>query len=300
MMSDAGAIPFFVVGAQRSGTTMLRLMLNAHSRLCVPFESVFIPVFYRELHRYGDLRELNRMEKLLRDIQHNPWVIKGSLVTDTQAILDRNPKTYSELVDIILSELARSEGKVRWGDKTPGYVLDLDVLRALFPNCRVIHLVRDGRDVARSLAGLSWGSRDLVQNAVDWRWKVMMGRKMGNMMGEDYLEVHYEDLVRNPQVNLENICSFIGEAFEPGMLSYADSAEQHMPNHSLKWHRSSVAAPDVGKVEGWRKAMSLSDQIIFEQIAADALDVFGYPCIRHKPTIGSRVRFARYALLGWA
>lgn len=297
-MSPSGSNPFFVVGAQRSGTTMLRLMLNQHSHLCVPFESVFIPALYRRLHEFDNLRESALIEALLTAISDDPWVRKGGLIPDRSKVLSQQPKDYASLVDAIFTAYAQTQHKVRWGDKTPGYVIDIDVLCALFPDCRIIHLVRDGRDVVLSLAGLSWGSRDLFRNAADWRWKTLLGRKMGNMIGAHYLEVRYEDLVTHPSQTLERICDFLGENFEPGMLNYPLSAEQIMPRQSLRWHRSSVSAPDPSKAFHWRTRMPLSDQIVFEDVAGDALELFGYDRIRHKHTFGSRVRFARYALLG--
>src|SRR5687767_5976471 len=84
---DPNSVPFFVVGAQRSGTTMLRLMLNNHPRLAVPFESGFIPVFFKRLDAYGDLSKPGNAERLLEDIRRHPKVEKGGLVPDPTAVL---------------------------------------------------------------------------------------------------------------------------------------------------------------------------------------------------------------------
>lgn len=298
LMSSAKNHPFFIVGAQRSGTTMLRLMLNQHSRLCVPFESVFIPNFYYRLHEYSDLGEPANMESLLKAIAADEWVQKGKLIPDPAKVLDRCPRDYSSLIDAIFTAYAHAQNKVRWGDKTPSYVLNIDMLWALFPGCRIIHLIRDGRDVSLSLAKLSWGSRDIIRNATDWRWKVMLGRKMGSMIVDNYLEIRYEELVSEPSKTLEGVCNFLGERFELEMLNYPVYAKQAMPTQSLQWHLHSISAPDSTKIFQWRTQMSLSDQIIFEKMAGDALDILGYERRQHKPTFASKVRFARYALLG--
>jgi len=238
------------------------------------------------------------MERLLDDISADPWVRKGGLVPDRQAVLEQRPSDYAGLVDAIFSAYARAQGKSHWGDKTPGYVEDLDLINDLFPQCRVIHLVRDGRDVALSLAGLSWGSRDLIRNAAEWRWKAVLGRKMGGLLGARYLEIFYEDLVRDPQSVLRRICGFLGVDHEEAMLTYPESAQGAMPAGSLRWHRSSIAPPDQSKVQGWRSRMPASDQIVFEQVAGDALDLFGYERVRRGPTWSSRIRYAQYALRG--
>lgn len=297
---DGAMPPFFVVGAQRSGTTMLRLMLNQHSRLCVPFESAFIPDFHRRLAEFGDLAQPAHLRALLDAIAATPFVVKGRLVPDVQAVLERKPAAYPQLVDAIFSTLAAARGKPRWGDKTPSYVTEMDVLWELFPGCKFIHLVRDGRDVALSLRGLSWGSKDLVRVAQDWRWKVTLGRKMGEMVRDHYLEVRYEDLVRSPRFVLATVCDFLGEAFEPALLDYPRSAADEMPAQSLGWHRSSVSAPDASKADGWRTQMRPADQIVFDEVAGATLEAFGYERVRRPRSIASRLRFARYALLGQA
>ena len=82
------------------------------------------------------------------------------------------------------------------------------------------------------------------------------------------------------------------------MLQYHKNAARDMPTASMHWHKSSVRAPDPRKVQSWRTAMSNDDRIIFEQIAGDALRLFGYetgPLIR---TFTSRLKFAKYSLLG--
>ncbi|MCP5300252.1 MAG: sulfotransferase [Chromatiaceae bacterium] len=292
--------PFFIVGSQRSGTTMLRLMLNNHSKLSVPFESGFIPDFYRDLERYGDLRQRRNVEGLLAAIRQHPFVVKGNLIPDPGAVLARNPTTYAQLVDAIFGELALRRDKVRWGDKTPSYVEDIDVLWSLFPGCRVVHLVRDGRDVASSLRSLSWGSRDLIKLARDWRWKVMLARKMGEMIPGNYMELHYESLVSEPVASLRRVCGFIGEPFEAGMLQYHENAKGEMPATSMRWHQSSVREPDQRKIQSWRTAMNKADRIVFENVAGDALTMFGYELSTTRQTLGSRVKFARYALFGHA
>ncbi|MFN2289299.1 MAG: sulfotransferase [Chromatocurvus sp.] len=292
--------PFFVVGAQRSGTTMLRLMLQQHSELCVPFESAFIPEFYHRQAEFGDLAREANMAELLSEICQNPFVKKGELVPDPSAVLGRDPQSYAELIHAIFSELASRQHKPRWGDKTPGYEEEINLLWELFPGCDFVHLVRDGRDVAGSLRSLPWGSRDLIKSARDWSWKVQLGRKMGSMIPGHYIEVHYEDLVRQPRETLRRICGFLDSPFEETMLNYPDSARKEMPAASLSWHQSSINAPNIDKVQAWRRTMSHADQIVFDQVAGQTLELFGYERTPLKPTFGSRIKAARYRLFGTA
>lgn len=271
-------MPIFVVGAPRSGTTMLRLMLNAHPHIAIPFESDFIPKFYRRLGEYGDLRTPKNIARLLDDIAAQPFANRGGLIRDRTSVLARNPNSYSELVAAIYETYAAANGKIRWGDKDPDNVVEMDVLWKVFPGCRIVHIVRDGRGVANSLRKLEWGSKNLVKLARDWSWRVTLAHKMGMMLGPGYyLELRYEDLVRSPEPSLRSICDFVGEPFNQAMLGYHKNAAAAMPEFSLKFHSSSIRPPDLEKVTAWQREMSVTDRALFCEVAGDTLEAFGYP-----------------------
>jgi len=295
--AEASAVPFFVVGAQRSGTTMLRLMLNNHPRLAVPFESGFIPVFFGRLAEYGSLTEPSNAERLLNDICLHPKVDKGGLVPDVAAVLSRRIASYRDLVDAIFREYAKRKGKARWGDKTPAYITEVETIASIFPEARLIHVVRDGRDVALSLGGLNWGSRHIPRIAQDWRWKTVLAHKVGTVLGDRFLEVRFEDIVRDAEGELRRICEFLGEPFDPAVLAYSASAESEMPPDSMQWHRTSTRPPDPAKVYEWKRRMPIADRILFEAAAGDALELFGYERERLAPTLGSRIKGLYYAVV---
>ncbi|MGE0383623.1 MAG: sulfotransferase [Gammaproteobacteria bacterium] len=288
--------PFFVVGAQRSGTTMLRLMLNSHPRIAVPFESEFLRP-WADIGRYGDLREPASARRLLEALGQDPWTKKGEIIADPEAVLRRPIASYGDLLDAVFRCYAERRGKTRWGVKTPGYVTELDAIHAIFPAGQIIHLVRDGRDVALSYRQISWGTPHVARVADDWRMKVTLGRKMGRMLGSQYMEVRYEDLVRDPAAQLGRICEFIGEPYDPAMLDYHTQGEREMPADSMQWHRNSVSPPDEGKVNAWRREMPLADQIIFQDLAGDALDLFGYERVRDKARVRVLLRRLYYLLV---
>lgn len=291
-----GDDPFFIVGAQRSGTTLLRLMLHCHPELAVPFESDFIPRFHDRRDEYGDLGETENLERLLADIADNPFVRKGGLLSDPDWYLEQDIRTYPELVDAVFSRYARQEGKRRWGDKTPGYVTDIDVLSDLFPGCQVIHLVRDGRDVALSLRRVSWGTGHLLRAAEDWRWKTVLGHKMGSVLGEDYLLVRFEDLVAEPEATLRGVCDFLGEPYSGRMLTYHEDASDHLPEESRPWHTSVLAPPDPSKIFTWKREMLEVDRVLFERVAGDALEMFGYERGGGDPGLLAKARALHYEI----
>ena len=283
--------PFFIVGAQRSGTTMLRLMLNSHPELAVPFESGFIVEFHKRLPQYGDIGgDLDARRRLLTDIATHPLVRKGGLIQDFERILAHPVSTYADFVHAIFDTYARARGKQRWGDKTPSYVEEIDSLRTIFPRARIVHLVRDGRDVALSNRQISWGIRNLPRAAADWRWKTLVAHKMGTILGSDYLLVRFEDLVLHTEPTLRRIVDFLGILYSHEMLEYPRTASADVPPDSLQWHRRSIESPNPDLVHHWRRTMSRSDRIIFEQVAGDALRAFGYELEARASTVASRVK----------
>lgn len=275
---------------------MLRLMLNAHPSLAVPFESGFIPHFYYHQSDYGDLSQASNAAHMLDDIAEHPLVKKGQLIRDKKAVLSFPTGSYADLVAAIFSANIADSGKPRWGDKTPSYVTQIDVLWRLFPGCRIVHLVRDGRDVAVSLRQIDWGRKNIPLIAQDWRWKVMLGRKMGNMLGDNYLEVRYEDLVVEPEKCLTAICCFLGEEFDSRMLDYHSNAQQEMPAESMRYHTTSVSKPNLDKLFAWKRELSIADRVIFEDIAGKTLDLFGYELERRPSTPMSKLKRVYYCL----
>ncbi len=288
--------PFFVLGSQRSGTTMLRLMMNNHPNLAIPHETGFFVQFREAIDQYGDLAVKENAAKLLEDISRHHLVRRGGHITNREAILDHPIRSFPDLIDAILTEYAISHGKQRWGDKTPCYTLYIEVLWKLFPGCKIIHLVRDGRDVALSQRKIEWMSNSLPTLAADWQMKTLICHKVGSVLGKDhFLELKYENLVTDTESTLRSICGFLDEPFTDDMLEYHRNAKAVVPSASLKWHGNSVQAPDPDKLYKWQSKMSKSDRIIFEQVAGQALKLFGYELEGHKSTLASRLKSLYYA-----
>lgn len=289
--------PVFLLGSQRSGTTMLRLMLNNHPNLAIPHESVFITVYFPKLSHYGDLRDHDNAKRLLEDVSQHPQVRRGKLIVNSDAILDRPIETYRDFIDAIFQTYAAALGKPRWGDKTPSYTADIDIIRGIFPDAKIVHLVRDGRDVVLSHKSIEWASGNLPKLVLDWQWKTTIAHKVGAVLKDDFLEIRYEDLVRRPEEILRSICRFIDEPYEPAMLNYSERAKDVVPAESLKWHRNSIMPPDPSQVNMWKTRLSKAERIIFEQLAGETLDLFGYEREHLAPTMASRALKIYYTLL---
>lgn len=285
--------PFFIVGAQRSGTTMFRLMLNAHPRLAVPFETDFVAVY--EALGGNEFADREARAKAVELWAREPLTKKAKLIENPATFTNQQDiRSFAALVSAVLSGYSRQQGKFRWGVKTPSFVTEIDVLKQLFPAAKIIHLVRDGRDVAVSMSKIRWGKKNVIRAARDWREKVMMGRKMGKLLGGDYLEIRFEDLVADPAHCLRTVCDFLDEDFDALMLDYHRDSRSAMPKESQQWHQKSMSKPDTGKISSWKRTMSRPHQELFEDEAGAWLKVFGYPLTGRKPGLTAKLQRLYY------
>lgn len=266
--------PFFVVGCARSGTTLLRCMLDSHPRLAVPPESHFIA---RLAPRTA--RSPFDIEQILRHLQIRTWDIDAAAVRD--AVVRQQAVTFAEQVHALFGLYARARGKQRWGDKTPDYVEHMCTIAAIFPDALFIHVIRDGRDVATSLTQWPWGPASPVGGAFRWRRKVTRGRRDGAALPADrYLELRLEDLVADPEGELRRLCAFLGEAFDPAMLDYHRTAAERMrePQETfMAFTHPHLAKPPTAGLRNWRTGLTTAQQEAIEAVCAPLLRDLGYP-----------------------
>jgi hypothetical protein len=275
--------PFFVVGCPRSGTTLVRTILDGHSRLSIPPESHFVLA----LSRRG-----RRGTATLDDILAHPEFAAWGADEQTlrRSVERAAPANYPELVSAVFEWYAESQGKPRWGDKTPGYVSYLPQLLRMFPDAQFVHLLRDGREVVASLSEQAWGPKRPVIGALWWRRKVSAGRRAGHRLGADrYLELRLEDLIADPETKVNEVCAFLGEEFEPDMLDFPARARSLFAEDDTVTAR--VREPLVTGVRNWREGMSVREQRAVEALCHRQLARLGYETGPWSPDA---------ALYGWA
>jgi hypothetical protein len=278
-MTDASPNPpVFILGFQRSGTTLLRLLLDAHSQLAVPFESMSVVDFYHRRGSYGDLSTMDQRASLVTDLLAARGISAWRPAVTIDDVDLQRCTSYAAIVDQIFTAYARKCGKPRWGDKTPGYTRDVHILNELFPDAKFVHLVRDGRDAALSLVRQPWGPSDLLSALEQWNEVVGWSRKMCRMLPpERYLEVRYEDLVTQTEHVLRQITSFLSLPFEAGMLNGNGTAAEKLPERSVAFHTNLDRPVDQTLAFEWRRRLSPADQVIALKIAGKLLAELGYP-----------------------
>ena len=201
--------PIFIVGCPRSGTGLLRDLLRSHPHITFPSESHFIPKLFKA---YGDPRDEREARRLANTILKMSWVRVWGLSLDPSFFA--GCRSYSEILSRLYEEWMRREGKIRWGDKTPQYVTEMPTLLEIYPSCKIIHIYRDGRDVALSWLRLGFGPENIFTAARRWKYFVNMGRRAGaTLPPETYLEISYETLLSHPEATMRRTCAFLNEPF---------------------------------------------------------------------------------------
>jgi Sulfotransferase family len=279
----------FVVGVPRSGTTLMRLMLDAHPDMAIPSETHFITDVARAFRD----RRINADQLIELLVAHNRW---GDFHLDADELRARferiEPLNAADAVRAFYRQYAEKQGKPRWGDKTPGYVKKLRVIGRLFPEARLIHIIRDGRDVALSVIAMNWGPSDVPRAAQLWDRRIREARGIGATLPH-YKEVRYEDLVEDTEPVLRDICDYIELDFDPVMLDYHRGAARRLKEKErdlskpgrvriqpaaarMASHALATRPPQTDRLARWRTEMSPEDVAAYESIAGELLSELGY------------------------
>jgi hypothetical protein len=271
------AAPFFIVGNDRSGTTMLRLILDRGPDAAIPPESMFL-TDYADAFDAGGPADEQAARELMRAVWTHPkvrlWRLPGEPPAVPRGLTGRD--AYRFAVEAPFRAYASKHGKPRWGDKTPHYVHHVDRLLALWPDARVVVLVRDGRDVALSLRRLPFGPNNAWAAAQWWARGIRAGDRAREAHPEAVLTVRYEDLARDPRREVPAICAFLGLRFADDMLALEKADPDWIVPDQASWFPTLFDGINTASIGRWRREMSRRDQRLFAALAGDELARHGY------------------------
>ena len=282
-----------IVGAPRSGTTLLRFMLDAHPDLAIPPETGFLTLG-ESLPAAGPRLREQFFDAITTFPPDAPaWNDFGVSRQRLWSLLQATtPFTVADGLRAFYRAYAERFGKHRWGDKTPMHCLHLAAIQQALPEAHFIHVIRDGRDVALSLRQ-TWFSPggEIEMLAAHWTTCVTTARRQRSGCGH-YLEVRFEELVNNGDAVLARICTFLNLPYSPAMLNYhrrtADRLEEHrdrmrpdgtlVVSHAdrLRQQALTMEPPRQSRAQAWRTQMRLDERSRFERVAGDLLLELGY------------------------
>ena len=276
--------PVFLVGCDRSGTTLLRQMLMQSPDLHLFHETGFVPALAGRADQYGSFDRPKHRWYFLRDIQRYPATTETtgwtpfalSVETVERALRGAAPLTYSQACRVLYRTAAAAVGVSRWGDKTPAYVHHLPQLASFFPHAIFVHIIRDGRDVARSLVDAGWHAT--VREAAErWQKAVSAAQSAGRSMPDGrYIEVAFESLVTDPEATLKALCHDIDMDFHASMLDFHAAAQNDLPDAHGDLYEKTRSPVDASRAQAWRVGASRAEIADVEEVAGDVLHALGY------------------------
>jgi len=273
--------PIFVIGCERSGTTLLMTMLGCHPRIAVPEVGWLWPRFYPYLYSYGDLnREENLRtlaDEMLFGLNYPLWGMKLNPRTAVDEILaDLRERSFAGIYCAMHERFAREQGKPRWGQKTPHNLFFVGPIKEAFPQAQFIYITRDGRDVAAEYIESAFGLKHVYTCANYWKLCQNFVKPWREKLGPaDWMDVKYEDLVREPEKTLRQICEFLGEEYAPSMLEFYKT-DIGRNRGSTRDHKPLGGPVSDAYIGVYKRLLSLRDQQIFATVAGKELEEAGY------------------------
>lgn len=268
--------PIFVVGMPRSGTKLLRGLLNGHSKIGIPLnETEFLPYLERHWARFGDLSQHNRFKAFYKRMSET-YFFKNRLRENSIQIkedhwyrlCDRN-FSLSNVFEQLIRDDPMVREKVIFGDKSPSYTTSIPVLKGLYPEGKIIHIIRDVRDYVLSVENVFGKNRRRA--AQRWVCDVQDARQASTTFKGDVLEVYYERLTEQPIREMKTVCQFLGIEFETGMLNPRSAIE----NSGSTKGKMGIVSGNYGK---YKSQMTRSELNEIESISYELLKELGYEC----------------------
>jgi len=277
--ADRSKAPVFVLGCGRSGTTLLyHMILSAGDFAVYRTESNVINLLEP---RFGNLSIRRNREKLMDAwINSKLFWVSGLNADEIRNKVLQECRNGGDFLRIIMGEMARQQGVRRWADCTPEHLLCMPRIKETIPDALIIHIIRDGRDVALSTDKLGyikrapWDNMPSVMVAgLYWEWMVRRGREDGRKLGNAYIEVRFEDLVTEPRETLAKLSGFIHHDLDYDRIQRVGIGSVSDPNTSF---RNNAKKGEFSPIGRWKRGYSAEHLAVFEKLVGKTLQAVGY------------------------
>lgn len=268
---------FFVVGTGRSGSTLLQAILSCHPRLSIPPEVRYFG--YRDpAVRFADPLPEADIPAYIEDCRRDMWWEEiGVPLDELEQALREGRRSAREIFLWVLRRLSPPEAQ-RIGEKTPPHIMYIDRIFAVCPEAKVIHIYRDPRDVVVSYLSQYWCSDptgiDVALYCRHCYWTLeKLTRKYGP---ERITAVRYESLVEQPEAELRRLCAFLGEEFDPAMLSFNERSHAGFVGLEHSWKELTRKPLTSARIGRFADKLSPWQIYFIETVMGDTLQRLGY------------------------
>jgi sulfotransferase family protein len=284
--------PVFVLGCPRSGTTVLyHMLLSAGNFAVYRAESNVLNLLGP---KFGNLSSARNRRRLLDSwLRSKLFRVTGLEARDIEQKIMGECRTPLDFLRITMEETARKQGVERWADCTPDHLLHIPEIHRGLPEARIIHIIRDGRDVALSYVKQNWAyplpwdkHEHLAVAGMYWEWIVRRGREYGRRMGANYREVRFENLVEHPRETLAELGEFIGQDLDYDRIQSAGIGSVSAPNTSFQ---GEAVREGFHPVARWKTKLSPQEIANFEALVGGFLQQLGYSLSSERRHGGLRV-----------
>ena len=275
--------PIFVIGSERSGTTLIMAILGCHTRLAIPEVAWYYPRFRPYLGTYGDLSNPDNFYTLVNEMVHGLrtpyWGMDVNPAIFARQIADRAmevDQSFPGVVAAMLGYYADYVGKPRWGEKTPYNLFYVQEILEDFPDAQFVNIYRDGRDVCAEFLDASFGPTNIYAAAELWRDGQQAVKPWREKLSANrWYDIKYEDFVNDPVNQLKCLCEFLGEDYQTQMLEVHTTPTAR--RRGLTKDNWALAEPISQKHVGiYKNLLSKRDQQIMSWVAGEALSEYGY------------------------
>jgi hypothetical protein len=280
LTTDRAHAPVFVLGSPRSGTTLLYDMLLSAGGFAVYLAES--NVFNLLSPRFGDFGSRASRGKILEAwLSSKLFRASGLEAEQIRRRILQDCRSAGDFLRIVMEDICRMQGAARWAENSPEAMLYLPLIKELIPDALILHIIRDGRDVATSLGKLRyvrpfpWEKLySVVGCGIYWEWILQQGREFGRTLGGDYMEVRFERLLAQPQETLDRIGGFIHQSLDYATIQRVGYGSVSKPNTSF---RSQAPKDGFNPVGRWRSSFTPHELLLFERLVGATLTELGYP-----------------------
>lgn len=277
---DNQSRPVFIVGMGRSGTTMLRLMLNRSPDLAVLSETWFATRVWERRWGFPQIDPVEpfrgRLLSSFVTLLASPERADFPLAWDeyTERVLS-GPASLNRFLSVLGDMWAARDSKPRWGEKTPVHVFHMRLLHAMYPLASFVHIVRDPRDVIASQLSAGFNvTDDPVALALEWGRTIKAADDDAEWARDRLIQIRYEDLIDRPDVVLADLCARLDIAYTPQMIEFHRDAVAYAPNQN--WMGGLHAPLNRRSRQRWRRDLPRDELQLLEAVLHGAMDRWQY------------------------
>jgi hypothetical protein len=254
--------PLFIIGMPRSGTKLMRALLNQHPRINLTLaESHFIPYFLKKFGNPPRFRTREDLNPFIRKLEQTAFFATmkkaGYSLSEPTLFEGINYSSWSKIFEHVFRRFGPKAptSATIWGDKTPGYINHMPLLKTLFPGAKFLHMLRDPRDYCLSVRN-SFG-KSIYRAAHRWRQGVENAHRYGAQLSVDYKEVHYEMLLDKPVSTMSQVADFLGVSYDDTLINLTSAPEdlgdarRHngILTNNKKKYRTQLSSREIRRIE---------------------------------------------------